>query len=54
MCDSSLRRRTILARPSHLGWDKANAPVLTVKSGETVEFHPFDASGATSMPRVTR
>ncbi len=29
----------------HLGWDRANAPVLTVAPGESVEFDTIDASG---------
>jgi acetamidase/formamidase len=36
---------TIHNHDSHYGWNNANAPVLTVASGDTVEFETVDASG---------
>ncbi len=38
---------------SHLGWNNANAPVLSIDSGDTVEFHPMDASGGQITARST-
>lgn len=53
MCESALPQRTIHAHQSHLGWDKANAPVLTIAPGEIIEFHPLDASGGQLNPAST-
>ena len=39
------QRHTLHQHQGHLGWNNAQAPVLTVRSGETVEFQPIDASG---------
>jgi acetamidase/formamidase len=36
-----------------VGWDNSLAPVLTVEPGQTVEFHPLDASGAQLSPNST-
>ncbi len=36
---------TIHAAQSHFGWDNANAPVLRIAPGETIEFRPKDSSG---------
>jgi acetamidase/formamidase len=36
---------TIHQHQGHFGWNNANVPVTRVKPGETVEFHPMDASG---------
>ncbi len=36
---------TLHSHQGHTGWDNSIAPVLTVAPGETVEFHPMDASG---------
>ncbi|HLK24131.1 MAG TPA: acetamidase/formamidase family protein [Caulobacteraceae bacterium] len=41
----SAAAHTLHARQGHTGWDNSIAPVLTVAPGETVEFHPMDASG---------
>ena len=30
---------------SHLGWDNATVPSLAIDPGDTIEFHPMDASG---------
>jgi len=38
-------RHTLHQHQGHLGWSNAFAPVLRVHPGETVEFHPIDASG---------
>jgi acetamidase/formamidase len=38
-------RHTVHRRQSHCGWNNANEPVLRVAPGETIEFHPIDASG---------
>lgn len=53
MCESTLPHRTIHAHQSHLGWDRANPPVLTIAPGETIEFHPLDASGGQLNPAST-
>ena len=29
----------------HLGWNNANAPALSIASGETIEFRTVDSSG---------
>jgi acetamidase/formamidase len=42
---SSNCTHTIHRHQSHLGWNNANPPVLTISPGETIEFHPIDASG---------
>ncbi len=39
------RRHTLHDHQGHLGWNNALAPVLTIAPGETVEFHPLEASG---------
>jgi len=41
----SAAAHTLHARQGHTGWDNSIAAVLTVAPGETVEFHPMDASG---------
>ena len=38
-------RHTIHSHQSHLGWNNANPPAARIAPGETVEFHPLDASG---------
>ncbi|HET6222493.1 MAG TPA: acetamidase/formamidase family protein [Dongiaceae bacterium] len=35
---------TIHKHQSHFGWDNANKPAVTIKPGETIEFHPLDSS----------
>ena len=45
MSGISCTRHSIHEHQSHLGWDHALKPVLTVAPGETVEFFPVDASG---------
>ena len=42
---SSSQRHTIHREHHHFGWDNANQPVLTVASGDTVEFEVVEASG---------
>lgn len=37
-------QHTIHRKHTHLGWDNANAAVVTIAPGETIEFHPHDAS----------
>lgn len=37
-------QHTIHRHQGHYGWDNANPPVLTVAPGDTIEFHPHDAS----------
>ncbi len=37
-------QHTIHHAQGHYGWNNANPPVLRVAPGETVEFHPLDAS----------
>ncbi len=36
---------TIHNHACHCGWDNANAPALTIKPGETIEFETQDSSG---------
>ena len=36
---------TIHDHQSHFGWNNANAPVVRIAPGETIEFHPKDSSG---------
>ena len=38
---------------SHLGWNNATAPVLKIDPGETIGFHPMDASGGQITVRST-
>jgi acetamidase/formamidase len=38
-------RHTIHSHQSHLGWDNSNTPVAHIAAGESIEFHPLDASG---------
>jgi acetamidase/formamidase len=35
---------TIHKEQSHFGWNNANKPVVHAKPGESIEFHPLDAS----------
>ena len=51
--DRAPHRHTLHARDSHLGWNRDFAPVLTIAPGETVEFHPLDASGGQITPDST-
>lgn len=37
--------RSIHHHQSHFGWNNALAPVITIAPGDTLEFHPLDASG---------
>lgn len=39
------RHHTLHRHQGHIGWNNAQPPVLRVHPGETVEFHPVDASG---------
>lgn len=53
------RRHTIHSHQSHLGWNNANLPVARIAPGESIEFHPLDASGgqltaASSVADVAR
>jgi acetamidase/formamidase len=43
-------RHTLHAHDGHLGWNRDLAPVLRIAPGETVEFHPLDASGGQITP----
>jgi acetamidase/formamidase len=49
----SKHNHTIHQHQSHFGWDNANKPVVTIKPGETIEFHPVDSSGAQLNPSST-
>jgi acetamidase/formamidase len=44
---------TIHRHQSHLGWNNAIPPILKIEPGETVEFHPMDASGGQLTPAST-
>src|SRR6516165_4856829 len=37
----------------HLGWNNANQPVLSIASGETIEFRTIDSSGQQITPSST-
>ena len=41
---------TIHRHQGHYGWDNTNPPVLKIAPGETVEFHPHDASNGQITP----
>ncbi len=49
----SSRAHTLHERHSHIGWNNAFPPALTVAPGESVEFHTIDASGAQLGPKST-
>ena len=51
MCDAATY--TIHKEHHHIGWDNSNAPFLTIKPGETVEFEVFEASGGQLFPDST-
>src|SRR6185312_11098629 len=42
--------KTIHSHQSHIGWDNSLPPILRVAPGESIEFHPLDASGAQIGP----
>src|SRR5262245_4577338 len=44
---------TIHKYQSHFGWDNSNKPVVTIKPGEAIEFHPVDSSGGQFSPSST-
>jgi acetamidase/formamidase len=44
---------TIHQHQCHFGWSNANPPAVTIPSGEVVEFHPVDSSGAQLTPKST-
>lgn len=44
---------TIHRHDHHIGWDNANAPVLTVAPGETVTIETVDSSGGQLSPNST-
>ena len=44
---------TLHAHQGHLGWNRAFPPVATVAPGDTIEFHPLDASGGQITPEST-
>jgi acetamidase/formamidase len=44
---------TLHAHQGHLGWNNAVVPVLRIDPGETIEFHPMDASGGQITPGST-
>ncbi|MEE8456040.1 MAG: acetamidase/formamidase family protein [Limibaculum sp.] len=50
---SSSPHRTIHSEHHHFGWDNANAPVLRLAPGDTVEFETVDASGGQLSPAST-
>ena len=53
------RRRTMAEHCNHtihkhhLGWNNANEPVLSIASGETIEFRTVDSSGRQITPKST-
>lgn len=44
---------TIHSQHHHHGWDRDNAPVLTVAPGESIVFETVDSSGQQLSPRST-
>lgn len=53
MSSNCAHSHTIHHHQSHLGWDNANAPVVRIAPGESIEFHPSDASGGQLTPAST-
>ena len=49
----SSRAHTLHERHSHIGWNNAFPPVLTVAPGESVEFRTIDSSGGQIGPKST-
>jgi acetamidase/formamidase len=47
------RMHTLHDHQGHLGWNRATPPVLTIAPGDSVEFHPLDASGGQITARST-
>jgi acetamidase/formamidase len=45
MSEGNGRYHTLHRHQGHLGWNNALEPVLRIHPGETIEFHPIDASG---------
>ncbi len=43
-------RHTLHRHQGHYGWNNTLAPVLRIAPGETVEFHPLDASSGQLTP----
>ena len=41
---------TLHAHQGHLGWNNTNPPAVRIAPGETIEFHPMDASGGQITP----
>ena len=41
----SAQTHSLHEHQGHLGWNSAYAPALTIDPGETITFHPKDASG---------
>jgi len=46
-------KHTIHEGQSHFGWNNANKPIVTVKPGESIEFHPMDASAGQLSQKST-
>ena len=49
----AIPNHTIHSHQHHIGWDNANAPVLTIAPGTTIAFETVDASGAQLSPSST-
>jgi len=45
MNDSVVSRHTLHEHDSHLGWNRDFPPLARIAPGDTLEFHPLDASG---------
>lgn len=45
MTDVASKAHTLHQHQGHFGWNRAQSPAVTIAPGETVEFHPLDASG---------
>jgi acetamidase/formamidase len=53
MTSTCSHTHSIHSHQSHLGWDNALAPVIRIGPGETIQFHPLDASGGQLTPAST-
>lgn len=53
MNDAAPKAHTLHQHQGHFGWNRAQPPAITIAPGETVEFHPLDASGGQITPDST-
>jgi acetamidase/formamidase len=51
--DVAAKAHTLHHHQGHFGWARAQPPALTIAPGESVEFHPMEASGGQITPSST-